>query len=82
MENTQSEWEMFLNKHGDIENDFASAAELAADAERRKSWVLAAQLWLKAQDLAKKTDNRAWAERRSELCHNHRHQSCSDSAPK
>lgn len=75
MENTQAEWEMFLNKYGDIENKFGSAAELAADAERRKSWALAAQLWLKAQELAKMPDNRDWAERRSELCHTLHNQS-------
>ncbi|AEX52524.1 hypothetical protein GRAQ_01725 [Rahnella aquatilis CIP 78.65 = ATCC 33071] len=68
MKISQSEWEIFLNKHGDIESNFKSAAELAADAERRKSWMLAAQLWLKAQELAKKPDNRVWAERRSEIC--------------
>lgn len=81
MEFTQREWEMFLNKHGVNEDNYEAAAALAANAERRKSWVLAAQLWLKAQALAKKPDNRAWAERRSELCHAYRHQSCTDVAP-
>lgn len=56
-----------------MENDFKAASQLAAAAERRESWILAIELWLKAQELAKEKANKDWAGRRSELCQSYRH---------